>query len=1819
MKRVWRKRIGSLLLCIALLLGNIPADVRAAAVSGNDRREQNAVILSDNGFAEEDTKSISDNDPAGGENRAEAPKDDPAGEKNGEEMSEEDSERGEVSADDREDKSIAGVSGNDPAQEQYHLVEEDPDSVAKWLELYCLNGFEDLLTYDETWWNNLYDYEREYAEFLAGLIMELSEEAYDEQDLSECIAVLESGVNADAFFRGTVFEGLTLEDLKALRDGGGSLEDLTAEKPQRKGRRKVSAPGEEEVREELVARVRVTGTGYSGTGHGIIYRIMLGGVPALCISSGKHCRNPFLYHADPGSYQKKRGALGYFAKNANNSGAEYVACQIAAWLFMENPNLSEVKVKSRAQAMINITSRISLNKMLNYVWNFYSGAKAYGGEYYEYYSDNDNSQLLVTYTEAEGEVRETVTKPVVPVVPEEPEWVTRTQNVAVTYSIDIDKCDWQTGVGLEGCEIEIFENGVYLTSVTTDENGHAEYSVEKTARFSADFDGVTVSEEQVWASLEQKIREFAATPYTYSVKEVTAPEGYVWEANEKSVTIPGEETAEFDLTDERTLGAVELIKYDVESESGKAQGDAALDGAVYGIYAAEAICHQDKRTGILFEKDELVQTAVIGKTAKRNADGYILNVDGSRHIAEPGKDIAYMDTPGKTLFGDLELGSYYIKEITPSEGYMFDEAVYPATFTYRDQMIKIERREETAGEADNELTADDDSTSDTVYSGDYVNKQGIQFIKTSDNIRQTELTPIAGAGFSVYLISGLFGVKSGQIRPIGESWTSDDIMTFYDYDFTGEKKAAVYKRTGHETWTEGDKLWLQGGAKPNEYYVKEMFTDEDGYIETPELPYGTYVVVETTTPEYHTSAKPFIVSITEDGGLLYTDITRKKIEKTYTREEGIRYGDHEETREREGRALQKQRFINNRITKTHLRILKADEEFKALPGTYIEAEEFVRGTVLKEGAQYRLRCTTLPLSRESLLALNWKFDGSGYLSFYDQGTRQVFGTADNPFTTKFLRKGGVIQDCYIMLPQEIPVGTYELEELTAPEGYVVNGWEQFVLDSSSERVNKYEIVDTSFPRAVFTINNGAVYPDGQMGENKYALTDEHGNLTVTVLQENQEQKGIIEITKHGEQLSGAHEDVETLLDKLAGEPWREIKKAEESASRDLVFEYEDAPVEGAVFAVIAAEDIYTQEVRRELFDSYQVKKEPYLIHKKGEVAATITTDRNGWGYASDLYIGKYKIVETTAGEGFVLNTAVTEFEITRQDQTVSFDIHTADYKNERQKLEIAVKKQEQDTGTPLAGAVYGLYAKEDIMTNIEKEAESGKWVVRDEPAIVYPADTLVATCITDSEGKGLFDEDLPLGKYYVRELEAPAGYLTASEDIHINGSYNSIKGGQNREKQSYCPVLKNRKTQMLVTKQELTGEQEIAGAVLEVREIEVDEKGNLKKDVAGNYVTRSVTTWESKEEEIHCFYRDAWGYLAEIADESRLPAGEELITGNGHLIAGLQPEKIYILSERTAPEGYGIAEDILFKIVQEKTEGVLTGTVGVYILENGAWQRAKEDLLVMYDDKEVIDIEKSTIRMTQYGDTYQYRVDELKNSAEYSLEQFTMTDHLPAGIYLTELWTGTYSEDLLYDAEYMTNRSGGWIRWESGLSTEKNHRLQIPEALRTPEEHVTKFRLCFGTVGAFFEKVESPVYMTYVSDEATEEILNEIELTAECGGKKLRDRDETKTIIYLRGISGYPAGGGGNPLYEITGEPGEETAEEVSLIRRRITETAEQETEEKTLKRLEEEEVPLGRYEGNIVQTGDEAPVLLLALTAITAFTGASVLWRLGRKRKHKR
>lgn len=62
---------------------------------------------------------------------------------------------------------------------------------------------------------------------------------------------------------------------------------------------------------DLVSKMTVSATGYSGTGHGTIYKLTVGGKEALCMSMGKSARSTYLYKANPGDYEKKDDGIGY--------------------------------------------------------------------------------------------------------------------------------------------------------------------------------------------------------------------------------------------------------------------------------------------------------------------------------------------------------------------------------------------------------------------------------------------------------------------------------------------------------------------------------------------------------------------------------------------------------------------------------------------------------------------------------------------------------------------------------------------------------------------------------------------------------------------------------------------------------------------------------------------------------------------------------------------------------------------------------------------------------------------------------------------------------------------------------------------------------------------------------------------------------------------------------------------------------------------------------------------------------------------------------------------------------------------------------------------------------------------------------------------------------------------------------------------------------------------------------------------------------------------------------------------------------------------
>ena len=195
--------------------------------------------------------------------------------------------------------------------------------------------------------------------------------------------------------------------------------------------------------------------------------------------------------------------------------------------------------------------------------------------------------------------------------------------------------------------------------------------------------------------------------------------------------------------------------------------------------------------------------------------------------------------------------------------------------------------------------------------------------------------------------------------------------------------------------------------------------------------------------------------------------------------------------------------------------------------------------------------------------------------------------------------------------------------------------------------------------------------------------------------------------------------------------------------------YSEKGLVGAVYDVIAAEDIYTGDGT--------------LRYEVGTIVDQITTDENGTTTTKELYLGKYQIVETKAPEGYVLNSAPADVELVYAGQEVSVTDAAAGFENERQKLRIdAVKAMEQDEtfllgmNGEITAVSFGLYAEEEIT------AADGS---------VIPADGMIELAFCEEDGSINFKSDLPFGSYYVKEVSTDPHYMLSGSVYKFTFSY----------------------------------------------------------------------------------------------------------------------------------------------------------------------------------------------------------------------------------------------------------------------------------------------------------------------------------------------------------------------------------------------------------------------------------------------------------------
>lgn len=275
------------------------------------------------------------------------------------------------------------------------------------------------------------------------------------------------------------------------------------------------------------------------------------------------------------------------------------------------------------------------------------------------------------------------------------------------------------------------------------------------------------------------------------------------------------------------------------------------------------------------------------------------------------------------------------------------------------------------------------------------------------------------------------------------------------------------------------------------------------------------------------------------------------------------------------------------------------------------------------------------------------------------------------------------------------------------------------------------------------------------------------------------------------------------------------------------FTYREGSLSGAKFEVYAAEDIYTADNQK---DTAGNRNKHY---SKGELVTTLVTGTDGKATATNLPLGKYKVVEVEAPDGFVLNPNEQVVTLVYVDDKTPVVNEALTFSNDRQKVELSVSKLDSETRKPVAGAEFGLYAAKDIVN------ADGK--------VIVSKDTLLEKSVSDSNGLIQFVKDYPLGSYYAKEIKAPAGYASNDEVIDFTAAYQ----GQNVKSVKLSAEFLNSPTHFEFTKTDITNGSELTGATLTV----LDKNGNV------------VDTWTSDAREAHVIKRLVVGETYTLREE----------------------------------------------------------------------------------------------------------------------------------------------------------------------------------------------------------------------------------------------------------------------------------------------------------------------------------------------------------------
>ena len=379
--------------------------------------------------------------------------------------------------------------------------------------------------------------------------------------------------------------------------------------------------------------------------------------------------------------------------------------------------------------------------------------------------------------------------------------------------------------------------------------------------------------------------------------------------------------------------------------------------------------------------------------------------------------------------------------------------------------------------------------------------------------------------------------------------------------------------------------------------------------------------------------------------------------------------------------------------------------------------------------------------------------------------------------------------------------------------------------------------------------------------------------------------------------------------------------------------YAEGGLAGAVYALTAAEDIYTPDGTLRL--------------AAGELAAELTTGEDGTATSEPLYLGHYLLTERTAPEGYVLDETPIKVELTYAGQEIEVTQTSVSCMDARQKVSVSLEKMmESDEVFHIQGnltaVTFGLYAAEKLT------AADGTEI---------PQDGLLELASVTENGALTFQSDLPLGHYYLKEVSTDEGYICADTVYPVDFVYAGqdipmvelkANGGEAVENDLLCGSVLGQKNAdddsiqqgvcfglfrpgesdpILTAVTEENGRftfENIPFGHYEVRELAgldgytVDETAH-PVDITEDGCVIELTIMDERTK-FDISKRD-------ITNDEELPGAELTVSeldgteverwtsgDTPHSITGLTVGRSYRLTEVSAPSGFKVAESILFTV-----------------------------------------------------------------------------------------------------------------------------------------------------------------------------------------------------------------------------------------------------------------------------------------------------------------